>query len=469
MWQKFCKNKVVEFLASLKLAVCVILGFCVLMIWGTLTESTYNTAYAKILVYTSPIFLGVMVLLFINILFAALVRFPYKKRLTGFYIIHLGLLTILIGSAVTMFYGIDGHVRLFPNEPTESAVITDSLFYSMYFPENLHPLQFADPIPKKIREWNQPDKPFSHIMGYDIYIKRYLPFAIAQYSWKPHEDVNKKSRVLGLKLANANFNQSLELSDLNEMSQTQKLGPLTLGMSPFTSDDFRKKIKQEAPETPHVFFFKDNKIGFGKGNDWNFVILELHKDVELPWMGFKLTIDKIIDDKYLHAEWQEEPPYGAESERNSAAFVTVINPYDPVDATDLWVSDSEFAEMTTRSGFKFKFMIGNKIHKLPFALELEEFKMGTNPGTNDPASYESFVKVRGILDSETAHVYMNNPLKKGKFTFYQASYFPLEDGQTYGSVLSVNHDPGRFTKYLGSVFLICGTITHFLLSKKNEK
>ncbi len=111
-------------------------------------------------------------------------------------------------------------------------------------------------------------------------------------------------------------------------------------------------------------------------------------------------------------------------------------------------------------------MIGNKVHKLPFALELEEFKMTKNPGTEDPASYESFVKVRGILDSESAHVYMNNPLKKGKFTFYQASYFPLEDGQTFGSVLSVNHDPGRFTKYFGSVFLISGTIIHFILRRK---
>ena len=85
------------------------------------------------------------------------------------------------------------------------------------------------------------------------------------------------------------------------------------------------------------------------------------------------------------------------------------------------------------------------------------------------ASYESFVKVYDAQGIQNEHVYMNNPLKKGKFTFYQSSYFSLNNKKEYASVLSVNYDPGRWLKYLGSLFLVLGSILHYLKRKKVSK
>jgi hypothetical protein len=62
---------------------------------------------------------------------------------------------------------------------------------------------------------------------------------------------------------------------------------------------------------------------------------------------------------------------------------------------------------------------------------------------------------------------MNNPLKKGKYTFYQASYFPWQQDQ-FGSVLQINYDPGRPFKYTGSVLLVLGTALHFYLRRKKN-
>ena len=91
--------------------------------------------------------------------------------------------------------------------------------------------------------------------------------------------------------------------------------------------------------------------------------------------------------------------------------------------------------------------------------------MNTDPGTNNPASYESFVSVfAGTQGAQKHHIYMNNPLKFKAFTFYQASYF--ETNQGYGSVLSVNYDPGRPWKYLGSFLIVLGSIWHFILRRK---
>ena len=83
-----------------------------------------------------------------------------------------------------------------------------------------------------------------------------------------------------------------------------------------------------------------------------------------------------------------------------------------------------------------------------------------------------FVNVFSHEGVSKHHVFMNNPLKFSNFTFYQASYFPLNESEgqgKYGSVLSVNFDPGRPAKYLGSLLIIVGSIWHFSLRRKKQK
>jgi len=489
MWKTFRQNKIVKFLSSLKLAVCVIVSLILLMVWGTFTESIYNTVYAQWQVYLSPIFIAVEILLFLNILFAALVRLPFKKRLSGFYTIHAGLLTILIGAAITGIYGIDGSIRLFPNQPNNTVIINEPTFYAFYNRNHLaHPVEFIEPLPKVVRKYSQKNKPFMQILDYDIFLDRYLPFSSPKHSWKPHPDKNKKSRVLGIELANAMFTQNVELSTFDRKNLTKKMGPLTLMLMPnISSTYFEKVIKQDSTNSldenphanlldlktlrsgPHVIFFKDNRMGFGKGKEWQYSEIEVNKDVSLPWMGFKLTVNRLIDNKFQHTEWYYDPPMGSESKRHFSALMTLKHRYNPDDNSTFWIGDTALKKIITKSGFSFDFMIGNKIQPLPFMIELDRFNMDTNPGTKDPASYESFVKVKGIMESKEAHIFMNNPLKKDKFTFYQASYFPLKDGKTFGSVLSVNYDPGRATKYIGSILLVLGSIVHFTIRSLNGK
>ena len=85
-------------------------------------------------------------------------------------------------------------------------------------------------------------------------------------------------------------------------------------------------------------------------------------------------------------------------------------------------------------------------------------------GTNNPSSYESFVEVSDLPD-QRLHVFMNNPLKHHYLTFYQSSYFPMGP-EVYGSIFTVNFDPGRFIKYLGSFLLVFGTIWHYYINRQ---
>ncbi|MFM8270553.1 MAG: cytochrome c biogenesis protein ResB [Pseudomonadota bacterium] len=95
--------------------------------------------------------------------------------------------------------------------------------------------------------------------------------------------------------------------------------------------------------------------------------------------------------------------------------------------------------------------------QLPFSLYLDKFTMGTNPGTNTAASFVSDVIVKDpkANTDKNAVISMNEPLKYGGYYFYQASY-QLSPGQPAVSVFAVNHDPGRFLKYLGSLVMVFG-------------
>jgi hypothetical protein len=94
--------------------------------------------------------------------------------------------------------------------------------------------------------------------------------------------------------------------------------------------------------------------------------------------------------------------------------------------------------------------------------------MDKDPGTNNPASYESFVRLHEEAGPSDHHVFMNNPLKTQGFTFYQASYSELAQGQ-YSSTFSANVDQGRPIKYLGSLLLVFGAFAHYLLNRRKVK
>jgi cytochrome c biogenesis protein ResB len=97
---------------------------------------------------------------------------------------------------------------------------------------------------------------------------------------------------------------------------------------------------------------------------------------------------------------------------------------------------------------------------------LQKFTIGTDPGTTKAASYASDVRLKlgpNEISKDTYHISMNEPLKHGGYTFYQASY-QMEQGKPPVSVFSVNYDPGRSVKYLGSLLIVIGVMLMFYLN-----
>ena len=75
-------------------------------------ESRYGGGAAQEWIYRSPGFAILLAFLGMNILCAALIRYPWKKRQTGFVVTHAGLLILLAGSFYSVRTADEGQVGM---------------------------------------------------------------------------------------------------------------------------------------------------------------------------------------------------------------------------------------------------------------------------------------------------------------------------------------------------------------------
>ncbi len=113
-----------EFLASLKLAVLLISLLSLVLAYGTFVEKWHGSTAAKFLIYGSPWFLVLNILLATNIFCAASIRFPWKRFQTGFVITHIGLLVLLFGCWMSWRQAVDAQMPIL--EGRHNSVAYDS-------------------------------------------------------------------------------------------------------------------------------------------------------------------------------------------------------------------------------------------------------------------------------------------------------------------------------------------------------
>lgn len=148
-----------------------------------------------------------------------------------------------------------------------------------------------------------------------------------------------------------------------------------------------------------------------------------------------------------------------QDERNlPAAFVEIVGPAGIVGT---WVVSPvvgmpqtfTFEGRTWELTFRFK-----RSYK-PFSLTLLKFSHDKYPGTEIPKNFSSRVRVKsddGIDDHEVL-IYMNNPLRHGGLTFYQAG-FEKNDRVT---ILQVVRNPGWLLPYIACVMMGLGLLIQF--------
>jgi hypothetical protein len=96
----------------------------------------------------------------------------------------------------------------------------------------------------------------------------------------------------------------------------------------------------------------------------------------------------------------------------------------------------------------------------PFSIQLLRFSHDRYRGTDIPKNFSSRVRLTRPATGEDREVliYMNNPLRYGGETFYQAGFDDVDPGVT---ILQVVHNPSWLTPYLSCILVAVGLIVQF--------
>jgi cytochrome c-type biogenesis protein CcsB len=119
-------KKLVETLASLKLAVSLLVVLPIGLSAGTILESRSDAATAGRLVYYSWWFLGLQGLFSVNVACSIANLFPWSRQRVGFVMTHASLLLIFVGASMTYFWKTEGQLGLWEGESGSAAIEHDS-------------------------------------------------------------------------------------------------------------------------------------------------------------------------------------------------------------------------------------------------------------------------------------------------------------------------------------------------------
>jgi hypothetical protein len=118
-------HRVIRFLASLKLAVILMVALAAVLSVATVLEANHDMAYAHWYVYKSHWFSGLLGALGVNIFAAAAARYPWKRHQTGFVVTHAGLLVLLAGAILSFLGGVEGQISLVEGETVKRLTLPE--------------------------------------------------------------------------------------------------------------------------------------------------------------------------------------------------------------------------------------------------------------------------------------------------------------------------------------------------------
>jgi hypothetical protein len=143
-----------------------------------------------------------------------------------------------------------------------------------------------------------------------------------------------------------------------------------------------------------------------------------------------------------------------------SAFVELVGPEGSIGT---WaVVDSRMMGNPQKfdyAGRSWKIVMRPVRHYQPFSLTLEKFSHDIYAGTDIPKNFSSKVRIdTGDGAGREVLIFMNNPLRYGGLTYYQASF----DGE-HTTVLQVVRNPSWLVPYISCGAIALGLVIQFLI------
>lgn len=452
--QKFWK-----FSVSFQLGIPVIIAIAVLIATGTIIEAKYNDAYAaRRLIYESWMMYVSMGLLCYNLAAVMVDRLPWQTKHYPFIFVHIGIITLVLGGYMTQKFGVDGSVAVNINGKNNyvSMPQTDLVIYATFDGD-----RYSKMFEQEVDFYKNPptkEKPFEIKLGENtLKVIDYVPYG--RLSKKiVKSDSNQAGSSVRFQLMNANVKQVESITQLRKGKTAQfNFGPAQVFLGEVQRKDLEKNEIYLTPfdenTLKYTIFHKNDAKPFKKGN------LKIGDVVATGWMGLEL---RLLD--YLPQATEEWDVV-----RTEAATPITTSAIQVIRGEDKhWIVLNDLLKIFGQTE-AYLMTYQNRRLDLGFPIQLNSFKVSRYQGTNKAMAYESEVTVGTADLARTAVISMNEPLKYNNFTIYQASFQEDEiTKQPVASIFSVNFDPGRWIKYLGSLIMSIGIVWLFYQKRKRK-
>ncbi|NCN95149.1 MAG: cytochrome c biogenesis protein [Bdellovibrionales bacterium] len=436
----------------MKLAVVIILALAIVSAVGTIYEARYDAEYAQKLVYQSPYMYAVMILLCVTLIAVMVDRWPWKRRHIAFILAHIGIIVTLIGSVFTQRLGVDGTMAFKIGGARKSVTVKerDLAIYGSFGTGEIRPL-LQDPVDFITR---RPTEERPHVIEFGnekIEVVEYLHLAFRD------EKIISSERegdgpALRFQLKNANVDVTEWVRrEGGKSSANVDLGPASIVLSDGSYkpiEGVNEIVFSPIPNSDEIRYMVYDKSNLLKKRGQ----IKESEGFDVGWMGLQMKILRYHPHSFQKVTYEK-----AESSSPLAHSAIRFRFRDQ----EHWMGIGSLVRLYTEDRMYVLAYVFRQLD-LGFELKLKDFKIGYNQGTKKAASYESLVETP---EGEEVLISMNEPLKYAGYTFYQASFEQDEMGKATLSVLSVNYDPGRWIKYLGSLLIVLGSILLFYFRK----
>ncbi len=454
------KNKIINkfwrYSCSFQVGIPVIAAIAILTAWGTIVESQYDANTAKKMVYDSWMMWTVLSVLIYNLTVVVVDRWPWKINHYPFILVHAGIITLVAGGYITSKYGLDGQMVVPVGSKNNMATIpnTDLVVYATFDGDRYTKLfdrevDFFSHSPTA-------EKPYSVDMGVDqLKIIDYAPYAMLDHKVKRTTDSGAGASVR-FQIMNANVKQVEQITQQKkDRVASFNLGPAKINLGDVPTD---RKLTNEIYITPldadkvtYTVFHKEQSKPFKKGQ------IKIGDVVATGWMGLEF---RLLDYLPLASEEYDVTKRERPTELTTSAIQIEHR------QMKRWVALNDLVKLF---GDSSAFLMSYQNRRIPigFDINLKQFDIKRYQGTMKAQEYQSMVEVVDDKTTVPALISMNEPMKYNGYTIYQASF--QEDPVTKeptASVFSINQDPGRVTKYFGSLILSIGIVWLFYQRRK---
>jgi len=439
-------KKIAEILFSPYLMGSLIILFAVSIAVATFIENDFGSAAARAAVYNATWFELLLIILTLNVTGMIIKLKLYKRKKLSIFIFHIAFLAILLGSALTRYFGFEGimHIR----EGSQSNKI---LSQNIYLKIRSTGEAEKDFYTKDTRLSGYSDQTFSKSVTlngekYKIVLEEIIPNAIEAAI--PDSDGEPIIQLIA-------FGKNLQENFLLRNGETKSIQGARFSFNNETSPGGIHVTREDTllrVRFPADAMMRSMMDGGGEILKKDTFHLLLKRKIYMM-EGIQFVLNDAFDKAVT--KWMPTP----QSSHASGMDIFVFNVSGNGDSQKAVVEgqvNQPGKETTVKINNQIlRLSYGKSMIDLPFFIRLEDFQLERYPGSNSPSSFASDVTLidqeKGI--EEPFKIYMNNILKHQGYRFYQSSY----DTDEQGTILSVNHDFwGTFLTYTGYFLLIFG-------------